>query len=218
MSNVTGIAGASGAALYGVTPSTNVLLSPDSLLAFCTIQLRSLDGQITKRLTEQQQARDAQGTLGQLQDLLHHLKQFPGLGATDAQTKARILQYYKDAYDKAPPGQKARIEESFNAFRNTACMNDAKAHTSLATYGRQQLDADAKAASKGNLNHASKEELELRLSEVNGIVDNLNKGAELEMTNLQTLISQRQMAIQLTTNLMSKINDSMMAIVANTGK
>ena len=47
---------------------------------------------------------------------------------------------------------------------------------------------------------------------------NLNKGAELEMTNLQTLVSQRQMAIQLTTNLMPKVNDSMMAIVANTGK
>lgn len=219
MSNVSGVAGTSGAAMYGVSASTNVMLSPESLIYFCATQLRALDGQITKRVVEQQNAREAQGTLGQLQDLYNHLKP-TGVGQDDAATKQRILQYYKEAYDKAPPGQRDRIQESFNAFRKSACYNDSdKAYVSLANYDAKQIDADIKNCNDAdNHNFTSGDEVDLRLKEINGIVDDVNKGAELEMTNLQTLVSQRQMAVQLTTNLISKVNESMQSIVANTGK
>lgn len=215
MSNVTGIAGASGAALYGVPASSNVMLSPESLMYFCAIQLRSMDGQITKRMTEQQQARDAQEVLGQLQDLLAHLKP-GGLNENDLVARRRILEYYKAAYDKAPPDMKARLQESFNAFRSTGCNNDGGDVVSLATYSPAQLDADATRPTVGNKNSLDSNEVTARFDEIKGICNDINKGAELEMTNLQTLISQRQMAIQMTTNLLSKVCESMQAIVNNT--
>ncbi len=215
MSNVTGIAGASGAALYGVPASSNVMLSPESLMYFCAIQLRSMDGQITKRMTEQQQARDAQEVLGQLQDLLAHLKP-GGLNENDLVARRRILEYYKAAYDKAPPDMKARLQESFNAFRSTGCNNDGGDVVSLATYSPAQLDADATRPTVDNKNSLDSNEVTARFDEIKGICNDINKGAELEMTNLQTLISQRQMAIQMTTNLLSKVCESMQAIVNNT--
>jgi len=40
-------------------------------------------------------------------------------------------------------------------------------------------------------------------------------GAELHMINLQSMLSQRQTAIQLTTNLVRKMHDSSAAIINN---
>ncbi|MBR1151067.1 hypothetical protein [Bradyrhizobium sp. JYMT SZCCT0428] len=43
-------------------------------------------------------------------------------------------------------------------------------------------------------------------------------GGELHMIRLQSLISQRQMAIQLTTNMLRAMNDSTRTIAGNIGK
>jgi hypothetical protein len=45
----------------------------------------------------------------------------------------------------------------------------------------------------------------------------LNGGAELNMINLQAIMSQRQTAIQLTTNLVQALGDSSNKIAANIG-
>lgn len=45
----------------------------------------------------------------------------------------------------------------------------------------------------------------------------LTKDAELDMIQLQTLVSQRQMALQMTTNLIAALGDAMKQIAANMG-
>ena len=52
---------------------------------------------------------------------------------------------------------------------------------------------------------------------VGGLQKDLNAGAELNMINLQSLMSQRQTAIQLTTNLVQSLGDQMNKIAANIG-
>ena len=42
-------------------------------------------------------------------------------------------------------------------------------------------------------------------------------GGELEMIQLQSLISQRQMAIQVTSNMMTSLQGSMKAVIHNIG-
>ena len=43
-------------------------------------------------------------------------------------------------------------------------------------------------------------------------------GGELHMIDLQSLMSQRQLAIQLTTNMLRAMNDATRTIVGNIGK
>jgi hypothetical protein len=218
MSNVGVVSGPSSPQILAPTGQSNaMLLSPDSLMYFCAIQLRALDGQITQRMAQQQSSRDAQQKLSKLQEFMGRYA--GGIGKDDVWAKGEALKMYKEAFDLLPPGSELRnrLDASFHEFRKTACREDNCTFTSLADYTPEMKNDD--------LNHGSDEknlvadwEMKPRMEELKNISNDVNKGAELEMTNLQTLISQRQMAVQLTTNLLSKVNETMHAIVNNTGK
>jgi len=52
---------------------------------------------------------------------------------------------------------------------------------------------------------------------LNAAKQDLSNGAELNMINVQSLMSQRQTAIQLTTNLVQSLNDQINKVAANVG-
>ena len=47
------------------------------------------------------------------------------------------------------------------------------------------------------------------------IVEDLKGNAELQMIQLQSLISARQTAVQLTTNMLSKVDQTLQSVVSN---
>lgn len=55
-------------------------------------------------------------------------------------------------------------------------------------------------------------------ADVDELANNVGGGADLEMVELQSLVSKRQTAVQLTTALMQKIDSSSDGIVANIGR
>lgn len=55
------------------------------------------------------------------------------------------------------------------------------------------------------------------VSGLQGAINDLNSGAELQMIGLQSLMSQRQTAVQLTTNLVQALGDQANKIAQNIG-
>jgi len=77
------------------------------------------------------------------------------------------------------------------------------------------LDAVNNNASKSY----SKEEIKsLFIDPSEEAAKNLSQGRELSMIDLQSVVSQRQTALQLTTNLLNSVSESTKAITANMGK
>ncbi|HYQ42900.1 MAG TPA: hypothetical protein VER11_13060 [Polyangiaceae bacterium] len=64
----------------------------------------------------------------------------------------------------------------------------------------------------------TKEEWSGFTGEIHSILDNVNGNAEINMIQLQSLMSQRQTAVNLSTNLMQKFDEGTKAIVNNMGR
>jgi hypothetical protein len=62
------------------------------------------------------------------------------------------------------------------------------------------------------------ERLMMQEKRLDALVSDINSSAQMDMINLQSLMSNRQTAIQLTTNMLKALNDSEKQIVHNIGK
>jgi hypothetical protein len=69
----------------------------------------------------------------------------------------------------------------------------------------------------GSDNALSDTEVKAMLNNIETATKDINSGSELQMINLQSLMSQRQSAVQLTTNLVQSLGDQMNKIAANIG-
>jgi hypothetical protein len=193
-------------------------LTPDTLMFYCATQLRRLDGEITARMRSQQSTHDAQAILGELRERLSPYTT-GGIGANDKHLVPILMQKLKAAFDALPEGspQRAAIQSLFDKFRNTTCRENAIETLRLddpSVLSQIQTDVDTKKTS-GDANRADRDEVNQMLDSLKQISTDITSSGELEMINLQSLISQRQMAIQLTTNLLGKLNESLMAPIAN---
>ncbi len=210
------------AVMRAAQPATSqvVQLTPDSLMMYCASELRRLDQQITSRMNGQQATRDAQAILSECREWLVKYDTPGGIGADDKHLVPHILTRLKDAYDALPEGnpQRAEIQKHFDNFRNTTCLKNGHGTLSLqddAAVVKAQIQKDVDGKTNCSENRANQDEVKTMLHSLNAITEELTHGAELEMINLQSLISQRQMAIQLTTNLLEKLNESLLLPIAN---
>jgi hypothetical protein len=206
-------------ALSGPTTPTGAGLSADTIMLYCASQLKGLDDDIASRMTTQQQHRDVQRDLNDLKSKLgaDHLDG----NATD--TRTAVLTDLKSAYDKLDPSDPAReqLEGLFQTFATTACGNDHQVGCTLATLDAGKLKSLAEApdhAGSWDSNAVGTNEMKQMATSVDGIINDISKGAELEMINLQSIVSQRQMAVQIATSMLSKFNEGVQSVVANVGK
>ena len=214
----------------GISPTTIGLapgagLDGDTLLAYCTAQMNGLNLNIKNQMKSQSANREAKESLTKVHGDLAQAAERGGLQTPEQ--RQGILTGYRDALMKLPPGPaRDAVLRELNEFRRTACYDDtAKDITNtpdgLAAWAASGINDDLAtqfhAEGKGTnfMNAEECKKMGERLQETNG---DIGKNAELDMIGLQQLISQRQMAIQMTTNLMTKINQSYEAIVGNTGK
>lgn len=200
-----------------------VALTPDTLMQYCAMQLGAIDKQIAEKMTKQREGRNAQAAMGELQRTLS--KHQGGLDAKDANGRAECLAAYKKAYDAAPPEMKDKIQKEFDEFYKTAVAEDGLAGNApnLATVTDAQLTSFANKVGGKNeagylVNGTDGDEMKRFADNVGSISSEIGNGAELEMISLQALISQRQMAVQMATNMMSKVNDTLQSQVAAIGK
>lgn len=168
-------------------------LTPETLIVYCQTRLKNLDTQINEKLREQRSNIRAVESLNNAQSAISGcMKDIDGDGK------------YKISKDQA--------QEAVNA------LDRALADPNVTGEDRKNLESAR--ASFEPLTQAGgslpKDTVKAASDNVDRMVKDRNSTAELNMIGVQSLMSQRQTAIQLTTNMMSAINDSLKSIAANT--
>lgn len=204
--------------LSGVGGDPNMVsLSPEMLLAYCSSRLETLDTTIQTYFAEQQQRNRDMRTLMKLQELLRESTWKEGqLGSEEIKDNPAHLQNHANKGNEIlelymstdSPEVKAECAKAF--FRVTGLnINDYRG-------GRKVTADDVNASAKeGRIPHLDSEKIAAELESIKDAQSAISKGAELSMIQLQSLVSQRQLAIQLTTQLMQTLNESSKQVVGN---
>lgn len=186
---------ASGPSAPEPTPEPNVMaMSPDSVMAYCQARLDSLDSQMTSIMNQQQ----SNGQLTEdVNDIAGLLNDAGPTSAGSSNVKVNTAEV-DAAYAQA-------ISDATTAGDGTLA-NDLK---------NDQQNFDSNVQSDGTIS----------ATQVSGFVQNLknygdglNSDSEMSMINLQSLMSQRQTAIQLSTQLVQSLGDQSNSIVKNVGQ
>jgi hypothetical protein len=164
-------------------------LTPEGLMIYLKSRLKGLDTKIQEIFDNQKHNQAVQDALQKLQTIL------AGLNQKDDQ--------------KTSPNLVADIKAALADLKAVAPDLGAQVADQLGKSG-QILDGG------DNAYKAS----DVKASEVylDDISKELNSGAQLDMIHLQSLMSSRQTAVQLSTNLIQSLGHSADAIAANMGK
>jgi hypothetical protein len=229
---------ASGPTAAEATPSTDstdgaapVYLTPDALMTYCQTRLDGIDAQITTAMTEQQNINSEQSAVqGLLTDLSNDsatavsgvmdnrtecqnlAKEFESvisnIQAKDPNSSA--LPQLEQVHDALMATGSGPFTDSSGVFHGYYNGGDPTAPpTGLTAPSNVRDDLDGKIGSDefGDFTDA--------LTNVNS---SLGSGAELQMISIQSLMSQRTTAIQLTTNILQAYDDGLSKVADNIGK
>lgn len=178
-------------------------LTPDALMAYCASKLRSMDEQMQTQMAKQQGYRNASSILNQIQSDL----QFLGSGSVGGNKCQGILPgdgyeqkldaEFQEALKQLPDGPvKEEVLQQYQIFKNST---DPASHP----------------AGDHMFNNPECTEMATQLG---NIVKDLGSSAELDMIGLQSLMSQRQLAVQMCTQMVSALGESSKAVAAQIGK
>jgi hypothetical protein len=167
-----------------------VYLSPDALMSYCSTRLRGIDDQVHAAFAKQQQTNADSSVLTQI-----------NISVPDHDL------------DMTNDDDRSVVQ---GAIDQLAAARD---HIQDPT-AKQALDAEINEL-QGDLDGTGKVNIEDFKNATSGAVQkiqqDLNSGAELSMINLQSLMSQRQQAIQVCTNLVQSLGDQVNKIAENVG-
>lgn len=194
-------------------------VSPDALMAYCQARLDSIGGQVTTTFDEQQQNASATQQIDQV------IADIRGYASADkANTKACTqleseLKSTIDSLTKTDPGCPAlpALTKTYNAMvwsgdggpRMTG-STDPNAPNFI-----EGVDYDQSGPQGDGI--LSSGELQTYTQNLTDATSDLNSNAELGMVHLQSLMSQQQMAVTLTTNLVQSLGDQENKIADNIG-
>lgn len=177
-------------------PADYVPLSPELLLLFCQSRLQEMDTAIQKKMTGQNDLVALQDSVGRIQSMLK---------AGDGQVNGddRI------AFDNPAVVDKVSLEID-------AAIAAAKV-TGNSTVVKNLEDVKLKLHA-GDDGQVNKEEVKDLSTMLDNALSSCRSGAELSMIELQSLVSKRATQLQLTTGLMSSLNEGSKSIAANIGR
>jgi hypothetical protein len=184
-------------------------LTPESLLYYCASRLGSIDAQIGKYYDDQKKMNAASKELGDIQAVLSRATSQAG-GQTpefDAKIHAdegnELLAIYRQTEN---PTVKEAAAQAFH-LRTGLNVHEVEG---------QVTAAEVKgAADLGFIAPQDTAQWTGNIEKVKSAAQSLSKSAELNMIQLQSLVSQRQLAVQLTTQLMQSVHESLKQVAGN---
>jgi hypothetical protein len=249
MTNTYGVSGTT-TMNYAMTAGMDAgitTLSPDSLLAYCQIQLGDLDGQITTQMNAQKTALREREAVQSAQSVLGQFGTAGPANATDMQTcvtaldnaaaqlpaddpvRAQLADFRAQMcvqYDFTPARPLTQAEQSeltiIPDFQTPVSVGDrpnASPAQSQAQSQQSQLESQAQSQAQARIDTLHQLETTGVLGKVPdkdtkewqgttdalaNITDDIKSNAEIQMLQLQDLVSQRQQAVQLASGIMGK--------------
>jgi hypothetical protein len=193
-------------------------LTDASMLAYCGSQLQGIDSQIQKMFSDQQKQNQEQQIINQALQVLQ--------GCTDGTLDSSGAS--APNHDQCVAMEKAlesAIDQIAAIDPNAACLTDLKhIHDNLMATGTGDKDpdvghgyyfakpTDANPTPDSNIKSS---EMAQFIQAVQTVGSGLNNDAQLRMIQIQSLVSQQQTAVELTTNIMQSLDDSMKKVVEN---
>jgi hypothetical protein len=165
-------------------------VTPDAMFVYCQTRLRGVDTQCRDIMAKQEKNAKVQTALGELQSAI--AKKPEGYKESNPEAHRIIGAAFDRAIEAAGPN--SELGQKLIAIRD----NEFNAGNGDSVVNPEEMK-----------------------SIENGVKTQqaaLNSQSELDMIHLQSLMSQRQTAIQLTTNILQSLNDSTNKIVANIGR
>jgi hypothetical protein len=198
-------------------------LSPEALMAYCQSRLDSIDGQVQSTF-KNQQARN--GEASGLQQVIATLDTYSsGVSSGDAQGATKCAAMESSLYGliqqikASDPGcpELGKLEQTYNDLLYTGTGPQAATATTPALqYVDEGIYPPNQNGPKGD-NVISATEVQGFVQSLQGCASDLNSGSELQMIQLQSLMSERQTAVELTTNLVQSLGDQSQKIAENIG-
>jgi hypothetical protein len=167
--------------------------SPESIYEYCESRLNSINGQAQQLFTEQQ---NNQAAIQDIQDCANYFKNYSTANQDNSQGNLTALE--------------GELESTMQKVGDTV-GEDSPAYAQL-----QSTLTQLKATDGDDL--ATNTELTSFSDNIGDAASDLNSDSELQMVQLQSLMSQRETAITLTTNLIQSIGDEENKVADNIGK
>jgi hypothetical protein len=192
----------------------SILLTPDALLSYCQSRLESIDGQLRGVLGAQQVRNSEISAIQQV------LQQFSSAtdGVNDNSTTCTnmerglygLIQQLKTSDPGCP--ELAKLKQIYNnlVYSGTGPTTDLP-------YVDESLYPPDQQGPRGD-NTLSTSEVQAYVSGLQACASDLNSNSELQMIQVQSLMSERQTAVQLATNLVQSLGDQAQKIVENVGR
>ncbi len=201
-------------------------LTGESLLLYCQTQLSSYDDTISGFLNEQKlnlaRKKGLSGIENTIKKYANHLDQ---TGVND------INKAFHTAMDALPPGDPVRgaIQAKADEFYKQTAPFDANPNlTKQMTFAGTTIvnPFEPKSTVWGmpmtplpsQQIFLSSEQVTAYAGDIHSMLDNVNGNAEINMIQLQQVMSQRQTAVQLTTSLLAKLDEGTKSVVGNIGR
>ncbi len=224
-------------------PQFTGYVTPDALMAFCQSRLQGIDTQVQASFAAQQQANADSTVLSDLSGTLSvptadiDLSSAGGVETAKASADA-MMQAAQKLQD--PQAQKELVAAANQIYaRIDKVLGEVTSGGNWATAVGGNLQPSQTAPSSASLSNAQIEDIfskynanspnsndtkidvadmtAMSTTAVENIQKDLNSSTELSMINLQSLMSQRQEAIQLCTNLVQSLGDQVNKIAENVG-
>ena len=195
-------------------------VSPDALLEYCQIQLGGLDSQITDQVNLQNKMLDERTAVEHVQTAL---EDFGTQGPPDGQSMAKCVAAFQNAIASLPTGDPvaAQLQTQCDAMTQQYGYHPAGTTPTTNPVVLPMLPGTgAMVGSVTPLPPSTQPTLDTppKNDDWKGTTDALStlagdvkSNAEIDMLNLQDLVSQRQQAVQLCSGIMSKTDQTLEA-------
>jgi hypothetical protein len=197
-------------------------LSPDALMSYCQARLDSIDGQVKSSFDAQQ--RNASAT-NKIDQMIASLKLYDGSDQTDPSVCKQLETQFQGlikSLKETDPGCPV-LPSLTQAYNSMVWSGDGG---STFTHSTNPDDPDFidngkyppmnQNTPQGD-NKIGTQELQGYVQTLTDAASDLNSNTELGMVQLQSLMSQRQTAVTLTTNLVQSLGDQENKIADNIG-
>ncbi|MDP9037151.1 MAG: hypothetical protein M3O50_20320 [Myxococcota bacterium] len=188
-------------------------LTPDALMVYCQSRLHSIDDQIQGGFaTQQLRNRESVDIQKALETFHKYADGTESLSAcSEMEQSLKGLIDHLTETDPGFPGL-GKLKQTYNSLVFTG-TGPAGYNSGMPVYDGYPVTGNGKEGD-GKIDGA---EMQSFVTSLQATVSDLNSGAELQMIQIQSLMSQRQTAIQLTTNLVQSLGDQTNKIAQNIG-
>jgi hypothetical protein len=193
------------------TPELPTYLTPNSLVAYCDSRLSSLDSQIQSIFNQQQESAATQTALSNLASELNDLPQPSSSSGSNPTIQVTVEQFdnLEGAYNAAitAAGPTTALGQQLSTDLSTLAQGYNAGGGTVSQFAT---------ASNANTAYPIDESTITNLSQnIKTYASDLNSDSQMQMINLQSLTSQQQTEVELSTNLLQTLNQTDLNTISN---